>query len=193
MCQMSEETSTHALFQCEHARAAWFDSFMGILSNSIQEVCPMGWWKRINKMSGSSPHSSSCQIQAWVVALWWAIWRYRNDSIFRGMDCHPLKILSFASKVVDSYNLTSNASGTQSLKFHTSLPKGASDNIARVLCDATFRASYGKAGYGFKLFGLVTISFLQVQWVAQRFPPLKKLRQELFSQPCILPKARDSR
>lgn len=103
-----------------------------------------------------------------------------------------MKILSLAIKVVDSYNFTSNVSGTQSLKIPSSLSEGANDNIARVLCDAAFRPLIGMQVMGL-LFGLVKISFLQVQWAVQRSHTQKKPMQGLFSQLCILPEDRDSR
>lgn len=74
--------------------------------------------------------------------------RFRNNATFRGKDCHPMKILSLARKVLDSYKFIPIDNEKCFFKIAIILPKEINDSVVVIFCDMAFRAFDGKEGYG---------------------------------------------
>lgn len=99
ICEMEEELVEHSLFLCNVARASWFGSRLGLRSHNIPWDGITGWWI-INFETTSPSFLKEYDVKAWVLIVWWAIWKAINDYLYRSTPLNPTAILKCANSVL---------------------------------------------------------------------------------------------
>lgn len=173
ICTNIEEFTEHPLFLCDHVRAAWFGSDLGMLMNDLHSSSR--WQRLVDHLHAPPIH---LQAKFWALALWNSLWKSKNDFIFRRINIKPLNTVSCARKLIqDSIGKPKeDCQGVPSLLKE--FRRRASRDYAQVFSYASFRAYDGKVGFGFafvlKVFGCMHVHVMEPSSLRR-----KKLRQEL--------------
>ena len=93
-CNNAEETSSHLFFECSFARGIWFGSPLGAKITSLTNLTG----KQILEwlLKEHSQTQNNCGLFSLVGCILQAIWKARNDYIFRGSTPNPIAVVNQA-------------------------------------------------------------------------------------------------
>lgn len=146
-CINKEETLEHALFHCDGARAAWFSSHLGLLSPWHTQRGIVDWWFRCFESNHHNKRKATQDIKAWVLVLWWAFWRARNDI---GLPINPHKVVSRARSMFGSPSDLPHRKGPFEIPCLFTQLKSSTEEVL-IFSDAALAMDSGTSAFGFIL------------------------------------------
>ena len=91
LCKNKEESVEHIMLQCEFTWDVWFGSRFGALADKFSHNNIDGWWKWWSKDGPVGQHSrNDLESQPLSIAISWAIWRMRNEYVFKARSPNPM-------------------------------------------------------------------------------------------------------
>lgn len=83
LCGRATEDVIHTFFQCQHTRATWFCSELGL------KFSPIRGTSLIEELSKLLKDREADQIANFMTTAAWCIWKARYNEIFQNKTCSP--------------------------------------------------------------------------------------------------------
>ena len=139
----------HALFLCNYARAVWFGCNLEFLAHSIRSMDIVEWWGNILNLNDMAWKQENPNLPSMVLIIWWALWKSRNNFIFKGIAIDPKKIIGFIQNMYPCNREGDYEKDCSSSPKVLKLPRDHSNNTLLIFSDAAFNIKDGKSSFDY--------------------------------------------
>jgi ribonuclease HI len=101
VCDHHTESINHCLFECHHAKIAWFASNLQLDTSSLSNSTFTNSWNTlVNKYKDLDDSEIVLSKTAYLI---WSIWKARNKFTFEGIDPNPTTTVDLATSLTHEY------------------------------------------------------------------------------------------